>query len=170
MHKAALTSVVLILLALCGCAAGGPTAEPAAASGPSSTGDRYRAELLACLEEAGWDAEFDTDGAVTVPGGIPQAQFPEYEEAVVTCSAPMEAGLLQLSEFTSEQWSKLYGLERDTAECLRTLGVDVPPIPSEQAFIEQYKSVPPWTSYGFVGSVDPGTWSTLNEKCPQPEI
>ena len=170
-------AVALFVLPLGGCATGNsPTAPSTATSSPSaasqvSARDRdYQQALLACLQDAGWDVEIDTDGGIYVPGGIPNAQFSDYLEAAATCEEHLNASIPQLADLSSGQWSQLYGLEVATAECLRAAGIDVPAAPSEQSFIERYQGSDPWTSYGFVGAVDESTWARLNSSCPQPAL
>lgn len=158
-------ALAALVVVLSGCASAQTDPQQSASAAGSMEQQTAQNALVACLADAGWSVEVDADGGIFVPGGVPDEQFPTYQAAIETCTVSRQSGVPQLADLSAADWTRLYELESKTAECLRAEGVDVPAIPSEQAFIEQYRSSEPWTSYGFVGSVDEGVWGALNASC-----
>ncbi len=126
--------------------------------------------MAECLEQEGWDVEVGSDGSFGPANGIPTSQAGQYSEAVDACAEPLSSEIPTLDELTPQQWADLYRQESGTAECLRSEGIEVPEIPSEAVFVDQYQGTDPWTSYGFIGDLDESTWNKINATCPQPYI
>lgn len=163
---------LLGLLILVGCSSEpSADAEPSSSSAPVAEQDMASSqyseshELAACVNEKGWDVTVDErDGGIAFEGT--EAQMDQYQQDMEACMSESEDEVA-FEDFTTEQWDEYYQAETDRAACLRDEGVNVPEIPSQQAFIDSFQGDEPWTAYSFVGEVSEDDWYRLNEACPQ---
>jgi hypothetical protein len=169
--SAVMCTALVLTTAACSFAASTPS--PSSSSTPAPQRDapfsdeEYTTAIVDCLAAGGWEVTVDeADGGITYSG----PQQDKYAAALTECSETLDSNVQQLSDLSADQWHRIYELESATADCLRTEGIDVPPIPSEQVFVERYQGADPWLSYGFVGNVSEHRWNELNSICPQPEI
>ncbi|GAB3615907.1 hypothetical protein GCM10027416_04640 [Okibacterium endophyticum] len=166
-------SIAVALVMLTGCAVTEPAGEPSSTLSQPQAGDSFAEKypdsqtLADCLNEKGWDVTLnEATGSVEFEGTT--EQMDQYEIDQAECMP--EDDSIPLEELTSEQWTALYEMELETAECLRAEGIEIEEAPSEQVFIDRYKSSDPWTSYTFVGDVSSDRWDELNTLCPQPAM
>lgn len=168
-HQATRTAVVLAAaLTLCGCAGSDATdsAEPSVPA-PSPVTERAQMQAMtACMQERGWDAEFDPIDNGMVVRGVPDEQREQSMADNDECGA--EVGLRTTGPPLSEaQLSELYAHQLATADCLRGLGLTVPPAPSEEVFIATYGSSDGWYPYEATSGSSRSESLEYNAKCPQ---
>lgn len=144
-------------------------AAPGQASPDRAAEGRSRAEwtdrLISCLQEDGWsitvteegfevDTSGSTDEALQVSEAACQERIGDY---------PTPAPL------TDEEIEGLYALYLQSARCLQDLGIGVNSPPSEELYVQQYRSsfesgTPPWSPYD--NAREPGAFET----CPEPTL
>lgn len=158
-------AAALLVIAVTGCSAG-DTNDPADSKPNGGSGV---VAVGRCLQDRGWEISVSAaDDSISFRGTSDQvtAYDADYEE----CEAEFGEEVTDLAEFTDEMWRDLYHQEEAVADCLRGKGVDVPPIPSYQTFVERYMSDEPWTSYSHVPAISADQEQELNEACPQPDL
>lgn len=127
----------------------------------------YARTIYECLRDKGWDVTFDPyQGGIE--SSIPQAQMSKYQADDDACSSGLPTQP-PLSAWTDQDWTKAYDAQVKAAECLTKLGVDEPPVPSRQAFIDSWLNSDAWIAYGAVGDVNESTLDSYLTKCPQPQ-
>lgn len=119
-----------------------------------------------CLIDRGWNVEIAPDGwGVT---DLDATQKSAYDADVADCQA--ETGMASMAPLpdSPERSHRLYEYEADLAECLRDEGFDVPETPSEQVFVDRYKTDNPWFAYATLdpGEVGPERWAEIEATCP----
>lgn len=126
--------------------------------------DIFRA-VAECLTEAGWDIEVDQLTDSWEYSGPPE-QLEAYRASRDECSRIATQGI-SFAPLTDDQMLEIFQYETWTAECLRAEGIEVPEIPSEQVFIERYRSDDPWLAYNYLGQIGESSYRNLLKKCPQ---
>jgi hypothetical protein len=119
-----------------------------------------------CLRERGWNITTEADGwGVT---DLAASQVDAYEADAAACQDATGMATMDPLPDTPERMRRLYAYEVELAECLRDQGVDVPPAPSEQAFIDRYQTDDAWFAYAFAdpASYGPDRWAALESTCP----
>lgn len=158
------------LLLAAGCGSGG-TAAPASLSAPAAaagsdlvTNEQRTMALISCMEEAGWDPEFDPrDQSMSME--FPTEQEAQAEADRVACETDL--GLDTPVELDDEQLSALYAQEVASAECLRAEGVDVPEAPSEEVWRGSRTSESAWDPYMALSQRGEEEYYRLLEACPR---
>ena len=121
--------------------------------------------FAACINEKGWDVKVDeSDGSLPFEGT--PAQMDQYQQDVAECTE-RQAPTIKQNDFSAEQWAGFYEEEVSRAECLRAEGINIPDVPSLQAFIDGALGSAPWTAYSFVTGQSEENWKRLNAICPQ---
>ena len=120
---------VTVLAASALTACGAPTPEPADTLPPRAD---YGDLMVACLAEAGIDAEVQG-------GGVVIESTPEQQQVVADASTACEEelGYDEFEQMTPEQLTRLYDLEVESQHCLQDLGYMVD-LPSLAAFVDGY--------------------------------
>lgn len=130
----------------------------------------FRAQLQACMDGRGWDRTVDEWG------GEPRG-FSTHEEVdrfmadVDDCSRSLGRDVGDVDPETALR--NRYPMLVDTWECVVHEGYDVPPPPSEDELVRQYRTTDPgadadaWNPYG---DLDPRlmSWEELERTCPLP--
>lgn len=121
-------------------------------------------QLLACMQEKGWDVSIGRGGGVTAE--YPEEQTDQYEAAQAACGAEIPSvGDVVL---TDEMLNDGYALQVNTLDCLRGEGYDgLSDPPTLQAYIDDRGS---WTPYGELPAMPEDEWIQIQETCPQPNI
>lgn len=122
--------------------------------------------VVRCLDDAGWKASVDATGMV-VSEPFDVSKEAEYESAFDKC-VNLVAPRVDATTTPDEWIPQIYEEEMDTAECLRGLGVEVPPAPPFEEFAARYFGEQAWYGYNYVGEVSEDRWVELNRVCPQP--
>lgn len=119
-------------------------------------------EHVECMAELGFPGRWTSDG-YSQP--IPDDQTERYLEVLAECDKAV--GWDQVPEWTEEQWREEYESLKESAECLRSEGYDIPDAPSFEVYLEN----PNYTPYRYVSpsaGVSIAEWRRLNDVCPQP--
>ena len=171
MRKAIVAIPVLAVLVLTACGPDVPEAapevSPAATAGSTRVSGEHAGayELADRVDQKGWDVKVDErDGGIAFEGT--EDQMDQYQCDMEECMSRHDDGT-DLKDFTAEQWDEYCEAESERAECLREQGVNVPRMPSRQAFIDSFGTSEPWIAYSFVGEVSEDEWCRLNRACPQ---
>lgn len=133
--------------------------------------EAFRTGLQACVDARGWETTVDEWG-----GGdrafTDSSELDRFVADVDDCSTSLGRHVGDVDPETTTR--NMYPMLVDTWECVVHLGYDVPPPPSEDELVRQYRtdvtSGPVWTPYGDLmerpGAVaDP---AELEATCPQP--
>lgn len=159
---------VLMLTAACG--SGGTVAPNSeAAEAPAGAPELVTTEqrtmaLIACMEDAGWDPEYDPrDQSMSIE--VPEAQGNQLEVDREACTARL--GLDEPVRLDDEQLSALYVHEVAAAECLRAEGLDVPEAPSEEVWRGSRTSESAWDPYAALTGLGETEYYRLLEACPR---
>jgi len=183
---AATAAGVLILAAGCGGGAGGAV-EPPVAPSPSigtsgtsteissldqpspdatfdGTGTEWRAAIVTCLLEDGWDVNLSTDGS-EIEARTTIEQDAEWVAAQNSCMA--QVGTIPIHHLDEQELAALYAHELLTRECLARLGYPSNDPPSESEYIDRYYEGG-WTAYEVLPADLPeADWAEANRECPQ---
>lgn len=128
--------------------------------------DTVRAAMVDCLTAKGWDVESDDQGFGV--SGIPVEQVEVYEADTATCRTETGADAIKPPALTDERLREFYRHESSTGECLRREGYAIPAMPSEQAFMDGYRTGEPWSAYAFIPeNIQQSKWEALLASCPQ---
>lgn len=118
-------AVLGLILATSGCA--GSPEEPSATHNARAD---YAELMIACLAEAGFEAEAQGSGVIIESSGGQQDVIAEASKA-----CEHELGYDTITRLSDSQLGDLYDFEEETRDCLIDLGYDVT-LPSRQVFIE----------------------------------
>ena len=127
------------------------------------------AQIVECLQQRGWDVKLSQPGSTSYDVKRNSNQDSQFAEDQVACDK--EAGWVQnppMSEWIDAQWAQAYAFQRETADCLRGQGYEIPDIPSFQKWQDTFPTEDAWTAYEFVPNVDEQEWNRLNQACPPP--
>ncbi|MCC7128624.1 MAG: hypothetical protein IT192_07400 [Microbacteriaceae bacterium] len=122
-------------------------------------GDRMFAE---CMEARGWEATVnETDGGVSF--SVPPEQSEVFQKDAKECQSQ-----IPIRPWVEEDYEQHFQDLTVVATCLQDHGFEVPPRPSLQSFIEDYKKGLPWDPYAI--TVADGDFPQAVELCPQAPI
>jgi hypothetical protein len=161
MIRASALSLIVLALALSGCASAvDPKPTPTQAVGPLSQADAIEM-MNSCLEEAGWEISDRSTGEVIVP----PEQMPVFEEDSQACTDAISLEMGWNEEpLTEEELSRLYELEVEAADCLRGMGYTLE-VPTLQAFIDTYRTEP-FIAHVAIGQLSQPEWERATQECP----
>lgn len=134
-------------------------------------GDEYLAALATCLTDAGWKAEVESDGGLSVDSVTAEQReaFIEEKERCQTSlgTPPQERPL------TDMEIGRIYDYYVDElTACVVRLGYSVSEPPSRESFVSDYYSADAelWSPYDAPANsldVSEEEWLRLNDECPQ---
>lgn len=118
---------------------GWPVPAPDATFDPNhrwSSANEIAAAIGTCLKDAGWDVIVGG-----IEGGfeakVAPAQRSAYQEAMKACQIELGMGTNPGRELDSELAREEYGAQEELRDCLASIGVDVPTLPSYQVYEEE---------------------------------
>ena len=154
----ALGAAIAISLASCWAGGGEPFQNPSASDGvpPSPLGEK----LVRCMQEAGWEARVDWNGAVVSPE-MHTSQVDQWMEAQRICADETKFG--DLSQLSTSQIRELYTQELAEYECLLEQSMHPPAPPSEQSYLDSFGTADQY--YAIKGTV---ATPELMQLCPAP--
>lgn len=155
--------VIGLGLILSGCASEPVSEESFAPFELSGSDPEFGENMVACLNESGWDVELADDGGVTAT--IPETSNDSYSAAVEDCSKSL--GYDNPPPMSDEQYGKLYGALVELVDCLSDEGYTVTDVPSEQAFRDGAVFDPYGELYA-AGEIAGADFAELQATCPQP--
>ncbi|WP_454050311.1 hypothetical protein [Cellulomonas sp. Marseille-Q8402] len=134
----------------------------------------YREGLQACVTARGWNVTVDGAGGVVEP--FDDADYPLWEADRDACRGELGLGAA-MGALTRERAALVYERQVDTWRCVRDAGHEVPPPPSEEAFVEELtgsgeRGAPGATEWGPYGDLPrrlpAAEMNELVEECPEP--
>lgn len=123
--------------------------------------------LVACMKDAGWEVQRSWQGGVEATD-IPAGQQSAYESASQECaeSTGWSDAVIRLDD---RQIRELYSQEVATHNCLLEIGIDSSEPPSEQRYIDTFRSKDQY--YAFMPGFDSLNEAAMQEavrQCPPP--
>lgn len=136
------------------------------------TGSERTAAKAECLAKQGFPA--DAVGSAVVPKPVSESQSAALEAALDVCEDEIESqypgSAGSPGPKSDEELTAQFQQQVEVWECLREEGYrDIPPPPSVEAWIEQWRSSPPWDPYTYVAEEvrSEAEWDRVNSVCPQ---
>lgn len=134
------------------------------------TTDEWAPMIADCLSKEGFPyATAPGDGSIAWTD-VPNEQMEAFDIARYKCSAMYPRDPSHQEPLSESQLDRLYEYYTgEMTECLISLGYDVPPAPSRQAFGESYSTKPwlPFDSAYATAQDDPEAYALLEKTCPQ---
>lgn len=121
---------------------------------------------VSCLKSAGFPAEREEGTAIVqmLGDGVTASLSATEDDESCFAEASIRFPLRPVAQ-TREEWQPFYDRQLANAACLQEQGIDVPPEPSFDEFVD---SSGRWTAYDAVpDSVSEEEWLELNRSCPQ---
>ena len=127
----------------------------------------YGGVFAECVTEAGFPATPTEDNGIGF-APVPDTQAEAQSVALYVCQAQYPTNPNYLRPFTEEQLSYIYVYNRQVLiPCIRDLGVEVPPLPSEQIFKDTFVSETAWSPYAEALELPQSEFQNLIDSCPQ---
>lgn len=142
--------------------------EPGVAARAHTWGEKLQVAKVACLREAGWNANLDSDFSIT--GQVPPEQRSAFERDVTSCEDAYEREFPR-PELTTADLAAMYERELATVECLERFGIPPSGSPiSQQQYVQemQTQGFTSWRAYDAVSPSSDEEFAELEEACPQP--
>lgn len=125
--------------------------------------------MVRCMSDLGWEVEANADGSWSTIDGIPAEQNEQFEADAAQCESRYGYDIPpQVSRNEAERYFEAL---LEAAECVRSLGFQVPEPPSRQSFVSSIVNgeLPSWNPYErLVASASRPEIEGVFEECPQP--
>lgn len=131
------------------------------------TPEEWAETIAECMTSSGFIASALADGGIQF-GDIPEEQAEAQNVAYFVCQAkyPIHPEFQRgLSEGQLE--ALFHYFTSEVQPCLETHGVEVPPPPSVEVFIDSYAETGGWNPYQNAVGMNEEEWADLIAACPQ---
>jgi hypothetical protein len=121
---------------------------------------------LACIRDAGWEAEMDWTGGINGPE-MNSAQVSQWQAVAAKCTE--QAGYTN-PQLTDAQKRQLYAQEVAERDCLAGLGYVSDPPPSEQRYVDTWGTGEQYAAFFAAGADKTGQAEMMKtvRECPPP--
>lgn len=144
------------------------------ADGQDLAYSRDEKQLLArheCLVEEGWDVKvslYDQSLEIDVPAGQQEA----WERAHSKCYEKYPPLHKELSEWTDDDYVRMYEEELESKKCLEALDIEISEPPSFEVWKEQIATTnfDQWHAHNDLPSVSSSEYESILSQCPYPEL